>query len=324
MTRSASLWCLWILGCVGCSTTGSGVSDPSIEEQFAAREQQAEEDAARRSAPERVLLDLDMSLDKFAEFVHSSGSMRMDANIEKLDAYLRQQAKTHFEILLHEAENAAIPRNRAIAVAALGFSGEPEALDPLLNALTADDAEVVTNAVFGLAILRDARTPPSSLAAIIEDETRTPELRASAAWSLHELQQAVVDADPIVAVWRRILSGEIDAQPSGVNVQALRGLGEAMRDAGKAAEPSEEVQATVRNVERYASHPTPMVRWAAAIALGRMGDEDCVPVLLTLIGPGESNQNVRLGARKALQALAGGTDLGYDVREWSKLFERGP
>ncbi len=258
-----------------------------------------------------MLRDLDWSLDKFAEFVHNSGSMRMDANVEKTEAFLRQQASDHLDMLLHEADNVTVPRNRGIAVAALGFSGSEAALDPLLNAVNADNPDVVANAVFGLAMLHDRRTPPSAFSTIIEDPERSPELRASAAWGLYELQQAIVETAPIVAIWVRLMSGPIDSMPPGVAVQALRGL-------GLTRDPNQ-----LELVERYAAHPTPLVRWAAAIALGRIGDVGAVPTLLRLLGSGEPNQNVHLGARKALQALAGGVDLGYDVKEWQKVFDRG-
>ena len=42
------------------------------------------------------------------------------------------------------------------------------------------------------------------------------------------------------------------------------------------------------------------------------------------VRPSEAVPNVRLHARKALQALAGHVDYGYDVGAWRKAFERGP
>ena len=51
---------------------------------------------------------------------------------------------------------------------------------------------------------------------------------------------------------------------------------------------------------------------AVAVALGRIRSEDSLPILFMLLGPAESNQNVKLATRKALQELAPGTDRGYE------------
>ena len=71
------------------------------------------------------------------------------------------------------------------------------------------------------------------------------------------------------------------------------------------------------------NHPTPKVRFNTAIALGRMNAQEHHAQLIEMLGPGESQPNVRLAARKALQALAGGVDRGYDTELWRREFERG-
>jgi HEAT repeat protein len=78
----------------------------------------------------------------------------------------------------------------------------------------------------------------------------------------------------------------------------------------------------LERVVRFLTHPEAMVRMSAAIALGRIGNPAAVEPLLTLLGSTEANENVRLAARKALQALAGDIDCGYDVAEWRKAFQR--
>jgi hypothetical protein len=64
------------------------------------------------------------------------------------------------------------------------------------------------------------------------------------------------------------------------------------------------------------------VRINAAIALGRMNAQNQYEKLLELLSPAETVPNVRLAARKALQALAGGTDHGYEVELWRREFDR--
>ena len=99
--------------------------------------------------------------------------------------------------------------------------------------------------------------------------------------------------------------------PPGVLVTAARGLGLA-GDAANAA-----------LVAPLLKHPVPRIRMASALALGRMNAQEHWRELLALIEPAESVQNVRLHARKALAALAGNKDYGYDLAAWRKVFDRG-
>ena len=129
--------------------------------------------------------------------------------------------------------------------------------------------------------------------------------------ALYQIQTSVVDTSDILEFWKTTLDRPIAQTDPGILVSAVRGMG-LSRDPELAG-----------HVEKYVSDPTPQVRMAAAIALGRMQNEATHESLLLLLGPGETNANVRLAARKALQALAGGTDRGYSVDQWRKVFERG-
>lgn len=284
--------------------------DPSIEQSFRDRERELSETTARRETIQRVLNDLDKTLDKYTEAVMTWGGPRSIDRADKIESFLRKVSSEHFAELVTAADNADIPRYRAIAVAALGFSARPDALDPILNAAADGNPEVVNNAVFGLAVLQDPRTPPTAITRVINDEALPMPTRAGAAWALYRLQLAVVDQKPIAAVWREVVARPIDATDPAILVSAIRGIGY-HRDPDDSAA-----------IERYTSHPTPMVRQTAAIALGRLGNPSAVESLLTLIGTAEANENVRLASRKALQALAGSVDRGYDVAEWRRVFER--
>ncbi|MCK5945052.1 MAG: HEAT repeat domain-containing protein, partial [Planctomycetes bacterium] len=70
-------------------------------------------------------------------------------------------------------------------------------------------------------------------------------------------------------------------------------------------------------------HPVPRIRMSSALALGRMNAQQHWQDLLKLLEPQETVQNVRVHARKALAALAGNKDYGYDLAAWRKVFERG-
>lgn len=294
-----------------CSSTAEGVTDPAIEQAARERARRAAETEDRLFAPERMLTDLDKAIDKYTQYRMSGASPRVDSTAEKIEAYIRENVARGFDELVRQADTVDYPRNRAIAVAALGFSDRDEALAPLVNAARDENPEIVANAMFGLAMLQDPRTPPAVVERVIRAEEYEEPVRTGAAWTLHELQRVIDDDTKIVAIWRDLLDGPLDAIPAGVAVSAVRGLG--------LTRSTDHYEL----VERYASHPMALVRQAAAIALGRMGSEQAVPSLLALIGPAETNDNVRLAARKALQALAGGIDRKYDVQEWQRVFERG-
>src|SRR5690606_3184567 len=103
--------------------------------------------------------------------------------------------------LVHDAVDSPYPRNRAIALAALGFvdvARRDQALDPLVNGLAAEDEAVVNNAILGLAVLQHEDTPVSPLVDILRSEERELETRANAAWALHEIQQVLVDPRRVV------------------------------------------------------------------------------------------------------------------------------
>ncbi len=306
---SLSLWPLLVLA--ACSSAPEGVPDPAITEEAKQRALLAEETERKLGDPSRLLTDLDRQLDAYLRYTLASGSVPNEATGAKLDGYLKRIVKDYFDVLVQQADQTAFPRNRAIAACALGFSENPAALDPILNAAQDANPEVVINAVFGLGILADPRTPPMALTRVMDSTSFDSMARGGAAWALYKVQMALPDPAPVTAIWKRVVEGPLDEEPAEVLVTALRGIGQT-RDASHRV-----------NIERYVSHPTPLVRSAAAIALGRMNDAAAAPALFALIGPSEPNENVRLAARKALQALAGGVDRGYDVEEWKRVFERG-
>jgi HEAT repeat protein len=172
------------------------------------------------------------------------------------------------------------------------------------------DPFVVDHAVLGLAVLRAPATPPGVLAAVAERAEHPEDGRVQAAWAIYRLQTATERKQPIVEIWQRFLAKR-DTLPIGVVVNAVRGLG-LTRDVAHA-------DATVTLLQ----HPTARVRMAAALALGRMNAQAHWPQLVELLRPSETVPNVRLTARKALSALAGGTDHEYDVEAWRKTFDRG-
>ena len=282
--------------------------DPKIEEEMLRRKAAAAAVEERQDAFNNVLMNLDKSVDKYVEAIVRTGIHRADRKAQGLENFLREAVTKHFDQLVRTADDVSQPESRAIAVAALGFATRDEALDSILNAVRAPEDVVVNNAVFGLGMLRDRRTPPALIANIVEDASKPTNMRIGAAWSLFRVQESIPNPEQVYPVWLRILHSPNDIDP-WIVIQALRGI-------SRSRNPAHSTLATPLLI-----HPTPRVRWAAATCLGYLGNREASEDLIERLGPNESNPNVRLAARKALQALAGNVDRGYDVREWRRVFE---
>ncbi|MFK7740339.1 MAG: HEAT repeat domain-containing protein [Planctomycetota bacterium] len=311
----------------GCSTTSADrqVADPEMEQKTVDR---AGMDKKRRDF-HKVLIDLDKAMDSYVVALANRGQPRADQDAEKIETLLRDSVLDsgftetkqgrrvsggapgeNFDRIKALATNASNPAQQGIALAALGFSGRPEVMGTIVQGAMSEDPEVVDKAVLGLAILRAPDTPPGVLAAIAENQKHPRDGRVQAAWALYRIQTRMIDTTDVVTVWKRWVH-ETERVPEAAIVQAVRGLGLAADDSN-----AEIVVPLLR-------HPTPRIRMAAALALGRMNAQEHWAELLALLEPSETVQNVRLHARKALMALAGNKDYGYDVAAWQKQFDRG-
>jgi HEAT repeat protein len=156
------------------------------------------------------------------------------------------------------------------------------------------------------------------LADLLNDDTRSPGVRWNACWALTQLQgeYAGPERKQLLMVWMNILRQPTDKKVALTPVNPAI-LTPTVRAVGLYRNPDH-----AKLMEHYTTDPTPSVRRNAAIALGRMGNQESRDTLLKMIGEREKNLNVRLAARKALQALAGGLDDRYDVEMWKNLFAR--
>jgi HEAT repeat protein len=281
--------------------------------------------AADREDFARTLAEIDRVLQEYTSRVNSNG--RADSSAVALERYLVRRVVHIDDLLIQtaisdrvsvddlpedvpESVRRDLAQNdwqRPIAIAALGFSDNPDALDPILNGL--DEPSTRSSAVFALSIRKDPRTPPRRLAAMIENDDVPSEIRANAAFALYEIQTAIIDQSPILAIWREMLEQPLGTYDPTILPSALRGL-------GLGHDPAD-----ADLIARYAVHPLPKIREATCIGLGELGDVSQYEVLLTLLDTSESNPNVRLAARVALKKLAGGEDRRYDVKQWRRVFE---
>lgn len=326
MNRSLALLALLPLACA-CSTTSDpavGTADPN--------QVQTEKDAnkleQKRRDFRRVLVRLDQGMDSYVTAMANRGDPRADHQIERItkllqDTVLDMKARdgknraidhepgANYRALQALAKDGSLPDQQAIALAALGFSGDMKMMPIILQGAQLSDPFLVDRAVLGLAVLKCPETPTGVLTAIVENPKHPEDGRAQAAWAIYQIQTVTADQSEIAKIWRRFLGSEQHKLPPSVISTAIRGLGLT----GDTAH--------VDAVLPLLKHPTPRLRMASAVALGRMNAQKHWRDLLELLKPQESNPNVRLSARKALARLAGDRDYTYDVAAWQKVFERG-
>ncbi|MEZ5989219.1 MAG: HEAT repeat domain-containing protein [Planctomycetota bacterium] len=303
-----------LLAVVACgSAPEAGHPDPGIEQRFL-EDQQARRDAAKRDEDfQTLLLNLDQGV---AEYVTDL------ANAENEQAWRRAEAmRKWIEAVVAKQRRNLVPllqdeeaRLRGIAGASLGFdkgtTSTPQTVSALVMALETEKVPAVqSNLCLGLGLLGSASTPLDRLIALAVDSTTPLQVRQSAAWALLELQEAGAPAAQVGATWSRVLEGDIYVKDARLVLNALRGI-------GLLREPR-----WLEVVLPYLEHPQPLVRQAALVAVGRLGDRAGARYVLHLLGPQERNPNVRLFARKALQALAGhDVDHQYDWQAWAREF----
>lgn len=329
---SALLPCLVGMPFAACAGTGGPPPESTEAELQAHYEDDAQSDARRREF-QLVLMRLDQGMDSYASALNERGEARADQHALRLEKQLHDlvldYGGTSYEVRDGEkvtlpgrvgdnysrlkalAADGSNPDKQGIALAALGFSGDYEVLPLIVQGTLSSDPFLVDKAVMGLAVLRAPETPIGVLSGIVEQQKNDPESRAMAAWAIYRVQTAREDNTEICSLWRRYLTADRDRVTAAVVVTAVRGLG--LNGDKKDADL----------VAGFLKSPVPLVRMAATIALGRMQAQEHWPELLDLLGPGEPEANVRLHARKALAALAGEVDYGYDVSAWRKVFERG-
>lgn len=323
MTRSSILLML-LAACASSPETGPREAAPNEEQ----REQDLRDAEAKRRDFQAVIVRLDQAMDSYVRALSNRGEIRADQEAERLERSIREtvldlgpvrvgsdqpspRSGDNFVRLKAAAADSSMRHQQAVALAALGFSGQYEVMDLILQGAQLSDPFLVDRAVLGLAVLRAPTTPPGVLAAIAERKDYPEDGRVQAAWALYQIQTRSERQEEIVAVWRRFLTEQRDTMPAGVLATAVRGLG-LSRD-----------PANADLVATFLRHHVARVRMAATIALARMNAQKYADELIALLSPQETVPNVRLHARKALASLAGGDDYGYDIAAWRKVFDRG-
>ena len=261
-----------------------------------------------------VLADVDKSLRIWVNITLTGNSAKDGSTLNIVEADLRRKVRAKLLVIVEQLETGP-PINRQIAAAALGFSGDPETLSPLLAALEDDSPDVVANALLGLSVLADPDTPRILVAAELEDvnqpfNVRSQAARALRAVGLYDLGEA--DRAAVIRAARAALGDANEGlRPTGAIILA-------------------EVVDTnsVPELARALMDPTPLVARAASRALARIGSVDRkfegqAARALTAALEVVDEDRVRPAILKDLQALAG-KNYGDDVEEWVRYAQKLP
>ena len=258
-------------------------------------------DPANRSI-QAVLLQLNRAQVDWQVFMKDLPAQEARFKVEKVERYLRDLSSRHLNELLRVLTTGS-ENFRSIAAFAVGWPRHPEAVQPLINALRDPSPSVVCNACLGLYILALPEVPAGPLGEVALHHSN-PDARCNAALALSALAALPAKAGEVRPFLRKLLESE-DAR---IRVHALRGY----------LHISQEKD--LPDLLPLLHDPVPLVRSAAVLAVGHVGGSKVVAPLLEVLSSKETNQNVRLYARKVLQRLSGGKDAGYDVEEWKKIF----
>jgi len=139
-----------------------------------------------------------------------TGSQDRDRRtLNRLEDTIRTRVQKLFEPLVAELESGP-PYNRRVAATALGFADSELALNPLLNALSDPDQEVINNALVGLSILSYPTTPLQGILHQMRFGS-TEQIRGNASLALLECLQSGSTSTPEVLEAAR--AGLLDDAP---------------------------------------------------------------------------------------------------------------
>jgi HEAT repeat protein len=302
LRRAACLTLLLVLS-AGCASTPK---EPEAKvEPYDPKWEQAE-------APEpigKLLAGVDMSLRGWTKLVLSAQTDEERAQARGLELDLMRRVRPRVADLIHELESGP-PTNRIPAAAALGFTHAREAQSPLLAALHDPSADVVNNALIGLAVLQLADTPLAEIETLLARHD-DGFVRSNAAWALRSLIEAGADGTPIAATARQAL---IDPEPF---VRAQAALILAQLADGDA----------VSSIGELAREPTPFVVLAATRALaliGRTNPHAKGPAARELVRAWErANAKLHGAMQRALIELAG-ENHGDKLEDWAEWVAKLP
>jgi hypothetical protein len=258
---------------------------------------------ARRTG--RAILDCDTHLRTWSNLM---AQPRDEENLEKIGALsiaLGMVVAKNRAILEAQAMSGS-PRNRGIASAALGFSGDPSVLPYLVNNTADADPIVAAKALLGLGVLAAPETPIAPVYDAIAGGAAPQGVISNAAFALFQIAiKTKTDPDGGMAAAFVLLLQNPDPM---VRAQAALGLGLVRAN-----------QILPELTDLLAADPEPTVRTAAAYALGQIGARNSTaPLVRALSDP----DDVTAGTARASLKRIHGKDFGPDAASWRTVEAR--
>ena len=264
----------------------------------------------RTQAEERAtglaLADLDRSIRAWNTLVLTGNEAKDGPRMGYLEEAIAHKAKAKIEVLIDQLETGPLV-NRRIAATALGFSGKDDALSPLLNALEDTDDQVVANALLGLSILGNPKTPVGGVTRLFSDRDQTIEIRNNAGRTLRATSPNSLDEGGRSLVIESARAAIGDEEPSVV-VYAMLLLAE-LKDTE-----------SLERISLRLDDPSPLVGRAASRAvayIGSVDDRSKGPATRALVASLKrvDPRSVRPAVYRDLQNLSQ-VNYGDDVDAW--------
>ena len=164
-----------------------------------------------------ILAEIDRKVGIWANLVLRGDPAKDTSTLTQVESSIRYEASKHASGLVEQLETGP-PRNRKIAATALGFVESKKEtaspLGPLLAALDDSDDEVIANALLGLSILADPKTPLTRIAGMLQDRERDAAARNNAGRVLRAMPTEVLRGSEKDAVLRaaRFSVGDEDSR----------------------------------------------------------------------------------------------------------------
>lgn len=246
-----------------------------------------------------VIRDCDNHLRSWGVLMSQPRTTKNQDDVRALSYALGAVVARHRALLEDQCISGG-PRNRGIATAALGFSGDAAVL-PLLMSNAADaDPEIAAKALLAAGVLAARETPIAPLHAAVMRPDATEGMIQNAAFALFQIAERT-RADPDGSMESAFL--ELLRSPDAlVRAQSALGLG-LVRATASVPQITDLLEAD----------PLPAVRTAAAWSLGLIGMRgSTAPLMRALADPDE----VTAGTARGALARIHGKDHGPAAASW--------
>ena len=304
---STLLFAFLLFGFGSCASTASDKEiDPAEDETF-----RPLGPASRiNDSMGKYLADLSSSIKAWNEKTLTAATTQERTKQSLLEINISERVHLRHAEILGELENGP-ERNRIIAAAALGFSGDSSDLSPLLAALDDRNPLVVSNALLGLGTLASPETPLHRVGELMRYSLH-PKTRWSAADCALSLIASGANSDGILEPAR---AGLTDAEEPMVRAQSALILC---------------LIADTDSIEALGNllfDEVPIVSVSAAKSLAYIGTENpqfAAPAARALYrGMVEGERNLQLRVHPSMVKLSQ-KDYGLQLDEWAKWISKLP